>query len=83
MAPPPATRRGPRSILDLFAADMKKRGYSTMRCRNPECKAVLWLESDHSLEDIVKGNGRMTLMRYAHIPEEECLHCKNRRELVL
>jgi len=64
-----------KTILDLFAKGMADKGHHTVRCRNPACRAVLWLESDGSLEDIVKSKATVTLMRYAHIPEEDCQNC--------
>jgi len=66
-------------ILDWFAEEMKRKGHQTWRCKNKACRAVSWLESDATLEDIVKGKGAVVLMRYAHIPEAECPMCESRR----
>ena len=48
-------------ILDWFAEEMKQKGHKTWRCKkNKLCRAVLWLESDSTLEDIVTGKGGVT-----------------------
>jgi len=63
-------------LLDWFAEEMERRDHKVWRCKNKPCRAVLWLESDSTLEEIVAGQGGVTLMRYAHIPEDECPMCE-------
>jgi len=66
-------------LLDWFAKEMQERGHHVWRCKkNKLCRAVLWLESDSTLEEIVQGQGGVTLMRYAHIPEEDCAFCTSK-----
>jgi len=60
---------------------MEKRNHKIWRCENKECRAVLWLESDDTLEDIVRGSGGVTLMRYAQIPEDECAFCAAKQKV--
>ena len=69
-------------LLDWFAEEMKRKGHKTWRCKkNKLCRAVLWLESDSTLEEIVEGKGGVTLMRYAHIPESDCGFCEHLRKV--
>jgi len=68
-----------KMLLDWFAQQMKLKKFKTWRCKNKCCRAVLWLESDSTIEEIVQGQGGVTLMRYAHIPEEDCPVCESKR----
>ena len=65
-------------ILDWFAEEMKKKGFRTFRCGNPICGAVRWLELNEgsTLEDVVTGKGGVTMMRYGHLPENDCENCR-------
>ena len=69
------------SLLDGFADAMAESGFKTFRCQTQGCRAVLWLESDDTLEDIVRGSGGVTLMRYAQIPEDECAFCAAKQKV--
>jgi hypothetical protein len=66
-----------KKILDWFADEMKKKGFKTFRCKNPICKAVRWLELNEgsTLDDVITGEGGITMMRYGHILESDCPEC--------
>jgi len=69
-----------KKLLSWFAEEMNRRGFKTWRCKNKRCRAVHWIESDSTLEEIIEGTGGVTLMRYAHIPESECGFCEHIRK---
>lgn len=57
-----------QEIINGFVEEMKKKGFTVMKC--PECHGALWLEGE---KDIM-------LMRYSTILDGECMKCLSFRK---
>jgi hypothetical protein len=52
-----------QEIIEGFVEEMKKKGFTVMKC--PECLGALWLE----------GEKEIMLMRYSTVFDGECMKC--------